>query len=128
MLFRSKRHGQLVIGGKLRSELADFIPPKWLRQAILAGWVRQESDDVVDKLSGELEQDCRSNDPHIIALARLSGTRLLYSNDRALQKDFKDKNLIDRPRGTVFTTLETCDVTAAQKKLLARKDLCGRTG
>ena len=31
----------------------------------------------------------RSDDPHVIALAQVSGARLLYSNDGNLQQDFK---------------------------------------
>ena len=40
-----------------------------------------------------LSDSCRSNDPHVIALAQINGARLLYSNDEALQKDFGDKRL-----------------------------------
>ena len=121
-------HGRLVLGGKLRSELADVIPRKWLRQAILDGQVHQESDNVVDKLSGELERDCRSDDPHIIALTRVSGARLLYSNDRALQKDFKNRTLINRPGGKIVGTSKSSKLTEDYVKLLARKDLRGRRG
>ena len=45
-----------------------------------------------------------SNDAHVIALAQVSGARLLYSNDSDLQDDFKDKSLIDSPRGRIYTT------------------------
>ena len=46
---------------------------------------------------------CQSNDQHVIALAIVSGARLLYSNDRRLQRDFKDRRLIDPP-GKVYST------------------------
>jgi hypothetical protein len=44
----------------------------------------------------------RSDDPHIIALARASGSRVLCSSDGALGADFKDKSFVDKPRGKVF--------------------------
>lgn len=40
------------------------------------------------------ESNYRSNDPHIIALAQASGARLLYSNDKKLQENFKDTKLV----------------------------------
>lgn len=50
-----------------------------------------------------LASQIRSNDPHIIALARAKGVRLLYTGDGDLANDFKDKSLIDRPRGKVYS-------------------------
>lgn len=44
---------------------------------------------------------CVSNDTHIIALARVSGARLLCSKDKDLHKDFKNKDLID-PKGSIY--------------------------
>lgn len=48
-------------------------------------------------------RDRRSDDPHVLALARKAGVRLLYTGDRNLMADFKNKALIDRPRGRVYT-------------------------
>ena len=45
----------------------------------------------------------RSNDPHILALARASGARLLYTRDRDLITDFKDRRFIDKPRGKIYS-------------------------
>ena len=36
----------------------------------------------------------RSNDPHVLALARAAGVRLLYTGDKKLRADFKDKKFI----------------------------------
>jgi len=44
---------------------------------------------------------CKSNDTHVIALARVSHCRLLCSQDRSLQQDFKNQRLIN-PRGSVY--------------------------
>ena len=55
----------------------------------------------------------RSDDPHVLALARASGARLLYTGDVDRMADFKDKRLIDNPRGKVYTR-------AANRRLLTR--------
>ena len=44
-----------------------------------------------------------SHDPHILALARFSGARVLYTSDKDLSADFKKKKLIDGPRGKIYT-------------------------
>ena len=71
---------------------------------------------------------CISDDPHVIALARISGARLLCSNDKDLQQDFGTKNLIDRPRGKVYSTRDKQKYKEYQPnvhgKLLANRDLC----
>lgn len=67
---------------------------------------------------------CQSDDTHIIALAQISGARLLFSNDKALHQDFKNKELINNPRGKVYSTLRGSDFRASHKNLLARRDLC----
>lgn len=48
-------------------------------------------------------RDLRSDDPHVLALARASGARLLYTGDNELIADFKNKALIDDPRGRVYS-------------------------
>ena len=65
-----------------------------------------------------LASQIRSNDPHIIALARAKGVRLLYTGDGALRDDFKDKRFIDGPRGKVYSR-------ASNKDLLTRS-MCAR--
>ena len=45
----------------------------------------------------------RSDDPHVLALARAAGVRLLYTADSDLISDFTDKRVIDRPRGKVYS-------------------------
>ena len=46
-------------------------------------------------------------------LARKTGVRLLYTGDRDLIEDFKDKQFIDRPRGKVYTRAENARLLAA---------------
>ena len=44
-------------------------------------------------------RNIRSDDPHILALARAAGVRLLYTRDGRLRRDFRDENLIG---GTIY--------------------------
>lgn len=44
-----------------------------------------------------------SDDHHIVALARASGCRCLYTEDGALISDFRDARFIAKPRGKVIT-------------------------
>ena len=99
----NKGSGRLVVGGKLLEELeqgsAEFR--RWGQEAQLAGKMKIVDKTEVDARTEQIQSEgaIRSNDPHVIALAQVSGARLLYSNDGNLQKDFDDKRLIDAPRG-----------------------------
>ena len=117
---------RLVVGGRLLAELNGSSAREWIQQAILAGKIRQEPKRTVDEREEELRKKgtCLSNDTHVIALAQTSGARLLYSNDRALQEDFRNKRLIDRPRGKVYSTNEREDFTNTHARLLNNRNLC----
>jgi len=45
---------------------------------------------------------CKSNDAHVIALARAAKARVLVSDDRDLFRDFKNPRLLNNPRGKVY--------------------------
>ncbi len=126
--FKSLSSGtlRLVVGKKLLDELKDWKAQHWIQQAILAGIVQQETSDTVDDIEEGLQERgrCRSNDTHIIALAQISGARLLYSNDKDLHEDFGNKRLIDNPRGKVYSTNERKDFTQAHARLLNNRNLC----
>ncbi len=118
--------GQLVVGGKLLVELNKTAARDWMRQAILSGRTRQEDTSQITERTEKLvkTRQCKSDDPHVIALAQISGARLLYSNDSDLQSDFKNKNLIDNPRGKVYTTVKRKSFTWTHESLLSRPGLC----
>ena len=119
------KNGRLVVGGKLLRELDGAgVPKDWLQQAAQAGRVRYFDDREIDNKTEELAPGCRSDDPHIVALARISGARLLYSDDGRLHGDFKNSGLIDNPHGAVYSTMRSGRLTGGQKKLLRRNDLC----
>ena len=125
----------LVVGGSaLEDELsgAGERLRRWLQELRLSGRLTQhpENDKVVDETASQLRSlprgsgTCRSNDHHIVALAIVSGARLLYTNDRALTGDFKDKRLIDNPRGKVYSTTGTTSYDQGKKRLLNNRELC----
>ena len=119
--------GKLVIGGQLRRELTgsgEFT--RWLRTAIRVGRVIDAGDSDVDAGAKALRRGsmCRSNDTHVLALARESKARLLFTNDRKLQEDFRDPRIIRTPRGHVFTTRCGTAITDVHRDLLSRADIC----
>lgn len=102
-----EKHGKLVVGGPLREELGrsnNFL--KWYRQAILSGLATEFNDRIVNEKTEKLinEGSCQSNDAYIIAIAQVSNVRLLYSNDGNLNSDFQNSNLINNPRGKIYST------------------------
>ncbi len=125
----------LVVGGSaLEDELsgAGERVRRWLQELRLSGRLTQhpESYEEVDETANQLRSlprgsaTCRSNDHHIVALAVVSGARLLYTNDRDLTDDFKDKRLIDNPRGKVYSTIGTTRYDQGKKRLLNNRELC----
>ena len=61
----------------------------------------------------------KSNDIHILALGRASGARLLYTEDKFLMADFRKKEIINKPRGSIYSSSKNED--------LLKKDLCKRS-
>ena len=92
-------NARIAVGGtQYRRELYGASSDKyrsWYNQIKRAGKTIELNDGTVDSKTQSLQsrRECHSDDEHIIALARASGARLLYSNDKDLHRDFKDKNL-----------------------------------
>ena len=123
-----KRTVKLVVGGKLLRELSDSKAfNTWLQTALLFGRAQRIPDDKVESATKELQdqQICRSDDEHVLALAKVSGARLLFTNDKPLQEDFGNRQILDGVQGKVYTTVKYDHVTSAHKALLRRTDLCG---
>ena len=105
-LYRRRGAGTLVystggkfkkeLGAKARRRLADYAQAG---KARLVPAHRFAEDQNALQASRHL----RSDDPHVLALARASGARLLYTGDQALIADFKDARLIRTPRGKVYS-------------------------
>lgn len=125
---------RLVIGGKNRQELGKYQELNrhggWISRLIQSGRIKQVDDTEVNNLAEQITRSgsCKSCDEHIIALAQLSGARLLYTNDQLLQKDFGNKELIDKPRGKVYSTRVTNEYDNSKfdegKRRLLNRNLC----
>jgi hypothetical protein len=112
-LMSDKISGRLVVGGRLKSELSKFQKGGSLMRLLdRRGRLRKIEDEKVNIETQRLQKNnlCKSTDHHIIALARISGARLLCSKDKNLQIDFKNKHLINNPRGHVYKTAEHADL------------------
>ena len=72
--------------------------------------------DREERTVGELRL-CRSNDLHVVALARLSGARVLCTNDHDLEIDFTNRQLVPAPKGKIYKN-------ANHKAILIHNRLC----
>ena len=120
---------KVVAGGKLLKELCQHSGFKlWWREAVRSGSARRVPKNAIEKERRKIEQNggCGSNDVHVVALARVSGARLLITDDRKLQKDFGSHALVSRPRGKVYNMRgdNNRQFGETHRKLLARTDLC----
>ena len=118
--------GIIVAGGRLFRELIQNPNfQRFFEARQQAGRAIRIPDAEVDAAEAELQTiDTRSNDKHVLALARVSGARLLFTNDRALQDDFRNTSIIPGTRGRVYTTVERTDIRRTHRDLLRRNDLC----
>lgn len=123
--------GRLILGGtKFNTEIekvGHYI--NWLKTAIRNGHAYRVKDQLVDTVEQELlaENKCKSDDPHLIALARIGGARLLFSEDPDLHEDFGNPGLVANPRGKVYSTRIDREVSEVHRRLLDqryRSDMC----
>lgn len=96
---------RLVHGGKLSEEYATAGVLSMLALLSQSGRAFRVADALIDAQLAQINGQCVSNDEHVIALARADRQRahLLCTDDAALQKDFKNKALIDNPRGKIYS-------------------------
>ena len=101
---------RLVSGGKLHEELlqASHEFRQWASVAQSTPSLQVLARRMLTVALKKFEQhpDRESDDPHVLAVALVSGARLLYSNDRPLHADFKKSSLLPGERGVVFSTLK----------------------
>ncbi len=115
--------GTLVAGGSVLKELDGAGTfKKWFAEALRLGRARRITYDKMDIEVKKLENQAvyQSDDPHVLALALVSGARLLFSNDQLLQKDFKNPKIINsgKGRGRVYSTSFSKDVSSTHRSLL----------
>ena len=113
--------GRLVIGGsRLQRELNRNHKFKdWSATAIQYGFLRRCDDNLVNQRESSIT-DLASNDSHIIALAIESGARLLCTEDKNLIRDFKNRNLIKSPKGSVYLIRPESKFDRRKRNLLER--------
>jgi hypothetical protein len=90
----------LSYGGRLADELlGDAENRRWLTRLDEAGKARIADYEEVEAITLELIDGCvcSSTDPHIVALARISGARILCTNDEKLEDDFRNRSLVNPP-------------------------------
>jgi hypothetical protein len=104
-----KRKICLCHGGRLSRELAENARFRRLLVAFARdGRARSFPDDHVDaEVEFLLRADvCESDDPHVLAVARVSTARVLFSRDKKLHSDFTNKKIVPPPPGKIF---QNCD-------------------
>ena len=84
------------IRGRVKAKLANYVRAG--RAKLIPG-----SRFAADERNLKARPELRSDDPHVLALARAARVRLLYTGDDDLILDFKDKRFIDRPRGKIYS-------------------------
>lgn len=98
----ARKRMTVVVGGRLLSELAATRIRNLLAEWAKAGLLKRYDNDLVEQETVRLSSEpIASDDPHVLALACVSGCRLLYTEDQMLIRDFKNRTWID-PRGKVI--------------------------
>lgn len=109
-----REQGRVAYGGtKLCTELfKSSRARRQLRAWKQAGLALQYKDVVVDSEQNQVDKlgIAKSDDTHILALARVSGARTLYSDDEPLHNDFKNSELLSNPRGRVYQLISHRDL------------------
>lgn len=96
---------RMMSGGLLKSEIAKTKFLKLYRQLLLAGAIFEFDDSRLRKAQDDCDRTImKSNDVHVIALAVVSGARLLFSRDTDLHTDFKNKRLLSGKKGRIYQT------------------------
>ena len=100
-----QKDGCLILGGHLSAELDRLEKARrFIRALLQAGRAKRLPDAQVaqEEFSVRETGHCVSNDSHVVALARVSGARTLCTHDKALQKDFRNPDLVSKPRGSIY--------------------------
>lgn len=118
----TKTRCRIVYGGRLTQEYAGNRRVAAAVVALLrAGRARRVSDATLNAKTVEVSDggELESDDPHIIALAVLSGVRLLCSHDADLCRDFRNPKIISKPRGNIYRGEAHNDLLASKCKGLS---------
>lgn len=109
----------LVVGGKLKRELCSHGRFRdWLTEALRNNTVYNVEDAELEQKEGQLKAlgNSGSNDTHVLALAQVTGARLLYTDDQRLIDDFTNGDLISD--GKVYKTPPSGKFAPGHRRLL----------
>jgi hypothetical protein len=100
------RRLKIALGGQIVRELMGTSIRRWLVEQTRSGNTARYDDAEVTRRQETVRATgrCCSNDTHVIALALVSGARVLYSHDTDLHADFRNKDIIDAPRGSIYSS------------------------
>lgn len=95
--------GGLIVGGKLKRELDRGGLRATLAELSRAGKLHILDDGKLYQVSNRLleEGSCRSDDPHVLAVAIVSGCRLIFTRDKKLHKDAKNNRILN-PAASIY--------------------------
>ena len=105
----------LVYGGKLTQEYrTSTAVTRAVVQLDRAGRARAVPDIEIQAAADEITGSGTpvSDDEHVLGLARVSGARVLCSDDKPLRTDFKNAMIVNNPRGKLYSR-------SSHKKLLS---------
>jgi hypothetical protein len=86
---------KIVCGGRLKAEWHRTKLRRMYQQLVLAGslveYTEEQTQLGIEQIS---TQNIKSDDPHVLGLARVSGARILFSKDVKLHDDFKNMEIL----------------------------------
>jgi hypothetical protein len=100
------RKGDIATGGTNLSELYGGPFRRLLIRLVEDGRAKVFPKASIESSEISLKKNkaVKSNDFHVLALAIVSGSRVVFSNDQLLADDFRNKNIINKPRGSIYKT------------------------
>jgi hypothetical protein len=96
-----RKKGHLAVGGKLAAELARTPLAVLLLELDKVRRLAKYPHASLEMAEAGLKTKCISNDSHIIALALISGARVLVSEDQDLWNDFRNPQVL-QPAGRIY--------------------------
>lgn len=115
--------GKIATGGHLETELFKSSRMRdLLLQLSRSGQIRRYSVDVLSATQAQVTPMCRSDDPHVVALAIHSRAEVVVTEDAALIADLRDRSLVISRRRIFKENTASPARTTHLRKLLAQTD------
>lgn len=91
-------------GGRFAREVGRYAKTKLIELARKGSAIQVDAEKFM-RIEAAVKKaaSCKSDDFHVLALAKFSGARVLYTRDQNLIEDFKNKAVIDNPRGKIYS-------------------------